>query len=308
MKVKNWSQFQHYKDRSPPWLKLHRSLLDNLDYHMLSPMAAKCLPLIWLIASESDGVIPETVVLAFRLRLPESECFDVVEELEGRSFLVAEDAEQAATTSQQKENKWGSRHIPAKIRIEVWNRDGGKCAHCSSTENVEYDHVTPISKGGESTACNLQLLCRPCNRRKRVSVATPTLGRRSPEREVETEREREVEKARAPRSPNGSRLPPDWQPSETDIDFAASKRPDVDWRGEAEKFRDYWHGVAGAKGRKADWTGTWRNWIRRAEPSKASALIRADTKPVKEALAPTESKEERDAAWRRQMQNLGVTV
>ena len=28
-------------------------------------------------------------------------------------------------------------------------------------------------------------------------------------------------------------------------------------------FRDYWIGVAGAKGRKADWRATWRNWVRR---------------------------------------------
>jgi hypothetical protein len=30
----------------------------------------------------------------------------------------------------------------------------------------------------------------------------------------------------------------------------------------AQRFADYWHGVAGAKGRKADWLATWRNWVR----------------------------------------------
>ena len=30
---KNWSQFQHYKGRRPPWIKLHRALLDEDDNH-----------------------------------------------------------------------------------------------------------------------------------------------------------------------------------------------------------------------------------------------------------------------------------
>lgn len=76
---------------------------------------------------------------------------------------------------------------------------------------------------------------------------------------------RQEQKPKQERSPTGSRLPPDWTPSDADASFAATERPDVDWRTEADKFRDYWHGVAGAKGRKADWPSTWRNWIRRAD-------------------------------------------
>jgi hypothetical protein len=60
----------------------------------------------------------------------------------------------------------------------------------------------------------------------------------------------------------GSRLPPDWQPSEDCQSFAAQHG--VPWSSEAEKFRDYWCAQAGAKGRKADWPATWRNWVRRA--------------------------------------------
>ena len=38
-------------------------------------------------------------------------------------------------------------------------------------------------------------------------------------------------------------------------------------KAEAEKFRDYWTSVAGAKGRKTDWHATWRNWCRNARPA-----------------------------------------
>lgn len=72
--VKNWAEFQHYKNRQPPWLKLHRGLLDDFDWHRL-PDASKALaPMLWLLASEHEGgVIVSTVEeIAFRLRtLPE---------------------------------------------------------------------------------------------------------------------------------------------------------------------------------------------------------------------------------------------
>lgn len=75
---------------------------------------------------------------------------------------------------------------------------------------------------------------------------------------------KEEESERAMRS--GSRLPEDWQPSEEDRAFAGDF--DIDMEATASVFRDYWHGVAGAKGRKADWAGTWRNWVRREAASK----------------------------------------
>jgi hypothetical protein len=187
-RVKNWAEFQHYRDRSPPWIKLHRGLLDNLDYYLLTPEAAKCLPLLWLIASEDSGALPEAPRLAFRLRLSQTVVEAVISELMARGFLVAGDAEQGATPVQPKRSEWPSRHIPAPVRIEVWNRDGGRCVCCGSVENVEYDHKVPVSKGGESTAKNLQLLCRTCNRRKRQRLAVPGgLGMRSPEGEGEGE-------------------------------------------------------------------------------------------------------------------------
>jgi len=56
--------------------------------------------------------------------------------------------------------------IPENIRSEVWRRDGGKCASCESTNNLQFDHVIPVSKGGASSAVNLQILCRDCNLKK----------------------------------------------------------------------------------------------------------------------------------------------
>jgi hypothetical protein len=60
--------------------------------------------------------------------------------------------------------------IPTGVRREVWNRDGGKCVDCGSRENLEYDHVIPLSKGGSNTARNITLRCEACNRKKAASI------------------------------------------------------------------------------------------------------------------------------------------
>ncbi|WYX89496.1 replication initiation protein [Mycobacterium phage MKC-IRE-01] len=70
--------------------------------------------------------------------------------------------------------------------------------------------------------------------------------------------------APAAKASRGSRLPEGWMPDDETIAAMRQQFPHVDLRAEHEKFTDYWRGAAGAKGRKADWTATWRNWIRRA--------------------------------------------
>lgn len=85
-----WRDFQHYKDRNPPWIRLHRKLLDNKDFHRL-PVASRALaPMLWLLASESvDGVIdadPDN--LAFRLRCSEKEVSAAVLPLLERRFFL----------------------------------------------------------------------------------------------------------------------------------------------------------------------------------------------------------------------------
>jgi hypothetical protein len=78
MRIKNWTNFQHFKDRRPPWLKLYRDILDDLEWHELDPLAAKVLVMLWLIASENEGRIPDNKTLAFRLRLTEVKTKEIV--------------------------------------------------------------------------------------------------------------------------------------------------------------------------------------------------------------------------------------
>lgn len=72
MKIRNWEKFQHYKYRNPPWIKLYRDLLNDPDWFELSGESAKGLMMLWLIASEADGYLPASNVLAFRLHISEN--------------------------------------------------------------------------------------------------------------------------------------------------------------------------------------------------------------------------------------------
>lgn len=64
------------------------------------------------------------------------------------------------------------------------------------------------------------------------------------------------------------RLPANWTPDPADflkaLDLIGPERTAT----ELEKFTDYWRAVPGGKGRKLDWSATYRNWIRRAAESK----------------------------------------
>lgn len=64
------------------------------------------------------------------------------------------------------------------------------------------------------------------------------------------------------RSDRGYRLPPDWSPTPADMQLAVEMLGDAIAQDELVNFRDYWPSVAGQKGLKTSWDGTWRNRVR----------------------------------------------
>jgi hypothetical protein len=87
---KKWADFQHYKDRCPPWIKLHSDLLNDRVFMRL-PLASKALaPLLWLLASESkDGRFDASLdELEFRLRLSKSDIETGLKSLIDNGFFL----------------------------------------------------------------------------------------------------------------------------------------------------------------------------------------------------------------------------
>jgi hypothetical protein len=150
MQIKNWKKFQHFKDRKPPWVKLYRDLLDDIEWFELDPKAAKVLTMLWLIASEDDGNIPTVKQLAFRLRMSEKETEVCISKLSHWliqddnttiSTRYQDDAPETETETELETEKecisppsgglpncdhekvidLYHKHLPTLRRVEVWN-------------------------------------------------------------------------------------------------------------------------------------------------------------------------------------------
>lgn len=203
-RIVNFRKFQNFHDRKPPWIKLYRDLLDNMDWFMLSPIASKSLINLWLLGSESFGNLPDDFEIGFRLRLNQKELELVMKELikfkfveEGKYELKGSE-DMSMNERIRETNGFASRYIKNETKTEVLVRDNHKCQSCGSDKKLEFDHIVPVSKGGSSEANNLQLLCRSCNRSKRAlskeEFATQSTEKNCDSRSLETETEAERER------------------------------------------------------------------------------------------------------------------
>ena len=129
LQPKNWAVFQHYKDRCPPWIKLHRDLLNDRAYMRL-PIASKAIaPMLWLLASESkDGVFDGSLdELVFRLHITKKEYQDGIKPLIDNDFFVlvsgvlAERKQSAIPETEGETEKETETDTPEGVSIEVWD-------------------------------------------------------------------------------------------------------------------------------------------------------------------------------------------
>ena len=102
-------------------------------------------------------------------------------------------------------------------------------------------------------------------------------------------KERGANKSRTP-APRGTRLPDDFSVSEEMRSWALLKHPFVDIEAETEAFIDHFKSVAGAKGVKLDWLGTWRNWIRRSKQFNRTGTVKKTFTETMEAYAKLDAK------------------
>lgn len=79
-------------------------------------------------------------------------------------FFVAE-----AVTETTELRRVGRYSIPFHTKMRIARRDNYTCQICKThlrDDEVEFDHIIPISKGGSSEEHNLRLTCFQCNRDK----------------------------------------------------------------------------------------------------------------------------------------------
>jgi 5-methylcytosine-specific restriction endonuclease McrA len=86
-----------------------------------------------------------------------------VRELEQQKFA-------RCVRSRPRRSSANGRYVPAEIRRTVWQRDGGQCTfvsesgrRCEARTRLEFDHIDPVARGGQTTADRMRLRCRAHN-------------------------------------------------------------------------------------------------------------------------------------------------
>ena len=92
IRIKNWGKYQSYKDRKPPWIRFHRSILDDYKFQKMSAEARAMLPMFWLLACEHENPKSGLVTISlqeitFRLRQQEKTVTEIIQELQDADFI-----------------------------------------------------------------------------------------------------------------------------------------------------------------------------------------------------------------------------
>jgi hypothetical protein len=127
---KNWSSFQHYKDRAPAWIKLHKGLLNDYAFACL-PVASRALaPLLWLLASEyEEGKIEGSLQeFAFRLHMTEGDLAEALNPLIEAGFFAVDStslAERSQPASLEKRREQDKTETEKKVGADAPPSSGG---------------------------------------------------------------------------------------------------------------------------------------------------------------------------------------
>jgi len=173
-RLEEWDTVLRYVDRYPRWRGSELTRAIALDAKGLPDAAVVVLD--DYLRRPPDSEKTTTVVHAryqkARILLGQGDRQRARREL-AKVYAVRPDFEDWRGLRAQVEPSRGGRSrtaISEDVRHAVWRRDEGRCAQCGSQENLEFDHIIPVSRGGANTERNLQLLCEPCNRSKAATV------------------------------------------------------------------------------------------------------------------------------------------
>lgn len=128
---KNWDRFQHYSHRTPPWIKLHRGILNDYAFSRLPVVSKALAPMLWVLASEHrEGLIELTTEeLSFRVHMTIEEVEQGLQSLITNGFFTDDgvtladasntlaECSQVATTERETERE--IELVPALLSISL---------------------------------------------------------------------------------------------------------------------------------------------------------------------------------------------
>lgn len=142
LRIKEWSSYQSYKDRRPPWIRFHKTLLDNYEFQSMSVHARALLPMLWLLASEDEdpvsGLLRDSYEkIAFRLRQPKKEVEQAITECIESGFLeLVSETNQQVTESLRNSLESVTPETETETEINIKGREK------ISFESLTIDHIS----------------------------------------------------------------------------------------------------------------------------------------------------------------------
>jgi len=138
--------------------------------HDVTPLAPERYKVQFTVSQETHDRLREAQEL-LRHSIPDGDVAAIFERALTRLLTDLRRTRQGKTDRPRPSQREGSRgrHIPAAVKREVWTRDAGRCAfvgnqgRCTERSFLEYHHVVPHVDGGDTTAQNIELRCRPHN-------------------------------------------------------------------------------------------------------------------------------------------------
>ena len=246
IRIKNWSKHQHFKDRTPPWIKLYRDILDDPDWHELTGDDAKMLVNLWLLASEDEnksGSLPDVRRIAFRLRTTVSKTEQqllrlkhwlVQDDINAISEQYQDDApeterERETETKEETEDKPRKRVTPSKpddVDQQTWDDWIAlrKAKRAPVTQTVIDGAVREAGKAGMTLEAFLQVWCRRGSQGLEADWLRPDERSGSSSLQTETVYQRSMRLRMQEAAPDSARKDPSRQP-ENVIDFFAVEVP-----------------------------------------------------------------------------------
>jgi len=86
----------------------------------------------------------------------------------GRAYAKAHPEKRAKGNIKRRAQKIDSGIFEISSK-EILRIRSSPCTFCNATDNIQIDHVIPLSKGGRHSIGNLQPLCQPCNGSKNAN-------------------------------------------------------------------------------------------------------------------------------------------
>ena len=109
--IKDWHIFQHYKRGNKnysdemKWFKLYgRRLMQDKKFMQLDPNARDTLYMLWMIASQRDGILPSISDIAFASRKAESDISDHIQLFLDNDIFIQEYNEHAHNKYYERED------------------------------------------------------------------------------------------------------------------------------------------------------------------------------------------------------------